>query len=53
MMYTTMTRGKVLRLIARGWYITLTLSSALKKKTDYYEVGIIKKGVLHGEAYQP
>ena len=38
MIYTTMTRGKVLRLIARGWEPSEFLLVALKIDYDYFEI---------------
>lgn len=52
MIYTTMTRQKVLRLIARGWFMTERLYREFyTKKTRYYEVGVIAKDILDGIAY--
>ena len=54
MIHTTMTRQKVLRLAARGWFFTVALHKALYVyRYDYYEVGVISKGVLHGNGYNP
>lgn len=54
--HTTMTKGKVLRLISRGWRPTLGLQSALDTATyTYYEVCVLdkKKAILHGDSYIP
>ena len=46
--YTTMTRGKVLRLIARGWEPSCLLDEALFLKYPYYEIVFIRAGYFRG-----
>ena len=54
MIYTTMTRQKVLRLIARGWKVTPDLHHAVYVlKSRWCEVTRTFCGYLDGVAYDP
>ena len=57
MIYTTMTRNRLLRLTgAKGWYLTKRLYNDLYNKppADYYAVGFYRHlTLLDGEIYQP
>ena len=53
MIYTTMTRAKVLRLVARGWKLTEDLEHAVYSiRSDYYEVCRRNANYLDGVAYE-
>ena len=55
MIYTTMTREKVVRLVfAKGWIITKRLMAALcdDRKFAYFEIANCKT-YLDGEGYEP
>ena len=56
MVYTTMTRQKLFRLKARGWYFTERLWLALHNRPSaYYEVAVVEwsngRRVLTGDNY--
>ena len=55
MIYTTMTRNKVMRLVfAKGWIVTKRLMAALcdDRKFPYFEIANCKTH-LDGEGYEP
>ena len=57
MIYTTMTRNRVLRLIAKGWLVTGKLYiDFYLKHFDYYEIAFIldrDMPLLDGNGYDP
>ena len=50
MIYTTMTKKKVLRLIARGWEPNYVLSVDIRVNYPYYEISLFRAGYPCGIA---
>ena len=55
MIYTTMTRNRVLRLVAKGWLLTGRMILDLDDDSfDYFEVSLVKyDSLLKGNGYSP
>ena len=57
MIYTTMTRNRVIRLIAKGWLLTGRMVLDLDNDDfDYFEVAFVKYDsfpILKGNGYNP